>query len=196
MNRKTNKHFYPIGMAICIAALAAVLSACVFFGILPTLAAPELSFDDKTQILSWGAVDNAQGYRVGIALQDDADETLLDTETQLTQYDCSELNPGAYRITVQAYGDPDAYKDSAIAACRLTIVRSQSGGEQNPPTDIVPDPDTVARLDSRMCAICIMRRRLAQISSCIAARRRRSRCVRSISSIRLIASTSRRAALR
>ncbi len=150
MNRKTNKHFYPIGMAICIAALAAVLSACVFFGILPTLAAPELSFDDKTQVLSWGAVDNAQGYRVGIALQDDADETLLDTETELTQYDCSELNPGAYRITVQAYGDPDAYKDSAVAVCRLTIVRSQSGGEQNPPPDIVPDPDTVARLDSHV----------------------------------------------
>lgn len=73
------------------------------------LAAPEIAYDQETNVLSWNEVENASGYRVTVNEQTEgygADTTEL--EVTIDEGD-------SYTMSVQALGDGENYSNSEIS---------------------------------------------------------------------------------
>lgn len=73
------------------------------------LAAPEIAYDQETNLLSWSEVENASGYRVTINEQTEgygADTTEI--EVTIDEGD-------SYTMSVQALGDGEKYSNSEIS---------------------------------------------------------------------------------
>ena len=73
------------------------------------LAAPEIAYDQETNVLSWNEVENASGYRVTV--NDKTEEYTSDvTETEVFIAEGE-----AYSMSVVALGDGEKYSDSIIS---------------------------------------------------------------------------------
>ena len=73
------------------------------------LAAPEIAYDQETNVLSWNEVENASGYRVTVNEQTEgygADTTEI--EVTIDEGD-------SYTMSVQALGDGETYSNSEIS---------------------------------------------------------------------------------
>ena len=73
------------------------------------LAAPEIAYDQETNLLSWSEVENASGYRVTINEQTEgygADTTEI--EVTIDEGD-------SYTMSVQALGDGETYSNSEVS---------------------------------------------------------------------------------
>lgn len=73
------------------------------------LAAPEIAYDQETNVLSWNEVANASGYRVTV-----------NDKTEEYGKDIIELEAGidegeAYSMSVQALGDGEKYSNSEVS---------------------------------------------------------------------------------
>lgn len=74
------------------------------------LAAPEIAYDQETNVLSWNEVENASGYRVTV--NDKTEEYTSDvTETEVFIAEGE-----AYSMSVVALGDGEKYSDSVVSA--------------------------------------------------------------------------------
>lgn len=73
------------------------------------LAAPEIAYDQETNVLSWNEVENASGYRVTV--NDKTEEYTSDvTETEVFIAEGE-----AYSMSVQALGDGEKYSNSEVS---------------------------------------------------------------------------------
>ena len=74
------------------------------------LAAPEIAYDQETNVLSWNEVANASGYRVTV--NDKTEDYKADT----TELEVFIAEGEAYSMSVVALGDGEKYSDSVVSA--------------------------------------------------------------------------------
>ena len=73
------------------------------------LAAPEIAYDQETNLLSWSEVDNASGYRVTVNGQ------TKDYGADTTELEVTIDEGDSYTMSVQALGDGENYSNSEIS---------------------------------------------------------------------------------
>lgn len=73
------------------------------------LAAPEVTYDQETNLLSWSEVENASGYRVTV------NEQTEDYEADTTELEVTIDEGDSYTMSVQALGDGEKYSNSEIS---------------------------------------------------------------------------------
>ena len=70
------------------------------------LAAPEIAYDQETNVLSWNEVENASGYRVTVNDKtEDYGKDIIELEAGIDEGE-------AYSMSVQALGDGEKYSNS------------------------------------------------------------------------------------
>lgn len=73
------------------------------------LAAPEIAYDQETNVLSWNEVENASGYRVTVNDKtEDYGKDIIELEAGINEGE-------AYSMSVQALGDGEKYSNSEIS---------------------------------------------------------------------------------
>ena len=74
------------------------------------LAAPEIAYDQETNVLSWNEVENASGYRVTVNDKtEDYGKDIIELEAGINEGE-------AYSMSVQALGDGEKYSNSEVSA--------------------------------------------------------------------------------
>ena len=73
------------------------------------LAAPEIAYDQETNVLSWNEVENASGYRVTVNDKtEDYGKDIIELEAGINEGE-------AYSMSVQALGDGEKYSNSEVS---------------------------------------------------------------------------------
>ncbi len=73
------------------------------------LAAPEIAYDQETNLLSWSEVENASGYRVTV------NEQTEDYKADTTELEVTIDEGDSYTMSVQALGDGETYSNSEVS---------------------------------------------------------------------------------
>lgn len=82
----------------------------------PLLDAPEITLDNETGVISWNAVEHADGYRI-------YENGILIFATEELFYSITRLNPGTYSYTVRAICDSENYRASEQSnAVEYTVI--------------------------------------------------------------------------
>lgn len=73
------------------------------------LAAPEIAYDQETNVLSWNEVENASGYRVTVNDKtEDYGKDIIELEAGIDEGE-------GYSMSVQALGDGEKYSNSEVS---------------------------------------------------------------------------------